>query len=299
MTAADLMALVEKRYAGDAWIVVPEVGNGTGSNVRRHADAIAIGLWPSRGHSIEGLEIKVSRGDVQKELATPQKADAVGKFCDFWWLVVSDLSIIDGLVIPPTWGVLFPKNQVLRVHQKAPKRKAAPVDRGFSAAMIRKVCESWIPKATHEEFKANAKETVRAELKTEAAWKQQNMNYELEDLKHRLEGFKLASGVDLMSEAKWRVGDIGRAVKAIVEAFDAADSNVQGRHRRVEPAELIRLEAVRLREAAERHADAAKRMTGLAFNVEQLAERYEKETVVEPKEGQGWARAMCDQGEQA
>lgn len=103
-----MIDLIRKRHEGPAWVVVPEVPNGTGSNVSRRADAIALGLWPSRGYEIHGYEVKVSRGDVRKELNDPSKADAVGRFCDYWWLVVEDLSIIDGLVVPSTWGILAP-----------------------------------------------------------------------------------------------------------------------------------------------------------------------------------------------
>ena len=95
MTAADLIALIRKRHEGPAWIVVTEVANGTGGHAKRHADALALGLWPSHGHAIIGYETKVSREDVKKELRDPSKADPVGKFCDEWNLVISDESIID------------------------------------------------------------------------------------------------------------------------------------------------------------------------------------------------------------
>src|ERR1051325_9577513 len=192
-----MIDLIHKRHEGDAWIVLTEVANGTGAQALRHADALALGLWPSRGYEIHGYECKASRGDVQKELLDPSKADAVGKFCDFWWLVVSDVSIIDGLVIPATWGILAPKNKVLRVVRKAPKLEATPVNRAFVAALVRNVCKGWVPKHEHEAFKNAAREKARAELEQERRWKQEELNYEHRQLKDSVAAFEHASGIDL------------------------------------------------------------------------------------------------------
>lgn len=124
LTSNDLFKLILKRHEGPGWIVLAEVGNSTGTNTQRHADAIAMGIWPSRGFSLHGYEIKVSREDVKKELRDPGKADAVGQYVDYWWLAISDLSIIDGLEIPESWGILVPKKSALRVHRQAPLRSS-------------------------------------------------------------------------------------------------------------------------------------------------------------------------------
>lgn len=208
-----MIDLIRKRHAGEGWMVFTELANGTGYKVSRHADAAALGIWPSRGYELHGYEIKTSRGDVQKELNDPSKADAVGKYCDFWWLVIDDLKIIDGLVIPKTWGVLVPKNQVLRIHRKAPKRSSTPVDRAFVAAMLRNVTNTWVPKWEHEAFKQRANETAKAELKRQHEWEHDHSATELERLKAKVKVFQDASGVDI--DAIWNAGPIGEAVKLL------------------------------------------------------------------------------------
>ncbi len=248
-----LWEMLRMRHSGDAWIFVEEVGNGTGTNVSRHADALALGLWPSRGYEIHGYEVKISRGDVRRELDDPSKADAVGKFCDYWWLVVQDLSIIDGLIIPSTWGILYPKNRVLRVHRKAPKREAKEVNRAFAAALIRKALKSWVPLHQHAELKETALEKAKQELERNRGHSRSEAERQLADLKSAVANFERHTGVDITSSYKvaggaeesfplnsWQLDRIGKAVKIVMDArailgeFRGADSD--------DPAQIVESE---------------------------------------------------------
>ena len=86
-------------------IVLHEVANKAGNaGTKRYADLVAISCWPSRGLSIAGVEIKVARSDWQKELATPQKAEAFG-WCDAWY-VAAPKGMIPLAELPPTWGLI-------------------------------------------------------------------------------------------------------------------------------------------------------------------------------------------------
>ena len=55
----------------------------------RSADAVAIGLLPSRGMQFHGFEINFDRWDWQRELTEKGKADVIGDHCDYWWLVTA------------------------------------------------------------------------------------------------------------------------------------------------------------------------------------------------------------------
>lgn len=291
---SDLLALIRKRHPLPRWVVIPEVGNGTGYNVKRHADAVALGIWPSDGHAIHGFEVKTSRADVQREMADPTKADAVGKYVDHWWIVVSGLDIIDGIVIPASWGILVPKSGVLREHRKAPKRKAVPIDRNFSAAIVRKVAESWVAKDEHARVKESVKEIVRAELKEERDWEQQKLDVDFQALKKKVAAFKNESGIDLEDATVWNAGNIARAVRAVLESREVGGANGSGRRALPDPVALIRREAEQLRASAQRHGDAARRMEAIASNVDKLAERYAREEPVDPEEAAEWARKRAN-----
>lgn len=263
----DLMAMLRKRHADPSWCLLPEVANSTGGNVRRHADAVAFGIWPSRGYEIHGYELKATRADVQKELSDPTKAEAVGKYCDYWWLVVADLKIIDGLVIPEAWGVLAPKLGVLREHRKAPKQKASLVNRGFVAAIVRKVLERYVARDEHERVKINAKDIVREELQREREWKQTSMDHELAMLKQKIQKFREASGVDLESTTHWELGHIGKAVASIVEAQRISNGQ------RIAVDDLIDNQIQQMERAARQHNTYADGLREAKRLVEQLRDR--------------------------
>lgn len=282
---ASLIELIRKRHDGPAWVVCTEVPNGTGAGAHRRADALAVGLWPSHGFAIHGYECKASRSDVQKELADPRKADAVGKFCDHWWLVIADEKIIDGLVIPATWGILAPRNNVLRVIRKAPKRKAAPVDRAFVAALIRSVTESWVPREKYKLVKENARELALEDLKRDRQWRQEDMNHDLSQLQEKVRRFRDASGVDLEKEQVWAVGDIGKVVELVMRV--RSDIGVS-RNAYAEAKTLVEREAADLERAAGRHDIAAAGMRSAAENARRLVETL----AASPEEASEWANEV-------
>ena len=209
-----MIELIRKRHPAASWVVMTEVGNATGYKVQRHADAVAFGIWPSHGLAIHGYELKVSRADVQKELKDPTKADAVGGYCDFWWLVISDLKIIDGLVIPESWGILHPKSQVLRVHRKAPKRKAKPFDRSFAAAMIRNVTKTWVPSSVHNALKEDMHQQVIAKAAEQRLDGSEDAKRELDRLKKRVAEFEEAAGFSIEN---YQAGRQGEAVRLLMD----------------------------------------------------------------------------------
>lgn len=86
-----------------AGVLLREIGSPDGL---RRADA----LWLPAGHGygLTGYEVKVSHADVLSELASPHKCESWKKYCRYWWLVVSDESIVKDVAIPSDWGVLTP-----------------------------------------------------------------------------------------------------------------------------------------------------------------------------------------------
>lgn len=123
-TAKDMMALLEGHYAtppskpaGGRLISEIQAPNST-----RRADALYLPITTAGRGSIIGHEIKVSRSDVLAEIGDPHKADAWMRYCDRWWLVVSDAALIDGLDIPPQWGVMAPptRGRFMTIVTKAP-----------------------------------------------------------------------------------------------------------------------------------------------------------------------------------
>lgn len=226
-----LTDLIVKRHEGSGWQVFTELPNGTGGRATRRADALAFGLWPSHRYEVHGYEIKQSRGDVRRELQDISKSDALGRFCDYWSLVVADLAIIKELLIPPTWGILVPERSGgtlgpqsrLRVHRKPAKRKAEPMTRAFVAAMFQYMSKMWVSRVTHTRLvdRVRELETQRGQAMSEDA---PGLATEQELLKIReaVARFERESGIPLVSDvgrvAPWIFGDIGAAVRVVLDA---------------------------------------------------------------------------------
>lgn len=94
----------------------------------RRADALYLPITTAGRGTIIGHEIKVSRSDVIAELRDPLKADSWMQYCTKWWLVISDPSLIDGLVIPDEWGIMAPptKGRFMTTIRPAPTLRPAP-----------------------------------------------------------------------------------------------------------------------------------------------------------------------------
>ncbi|QIV65781.1 hypothetical protein Cp1R7AA1_177 [Mesorhizobium phage Cp1R7A-A1] len=139
LKTSDINAALRRYFKTTEYALMFEVSNSTGSNARRHADAIAMNLWPSRGLLIEGIEVKVSRSDWRRELGDPAKAELIAQYCDKWWVVTPE-NIVHDHELPALWGhMIVSDSGVVRVKKPAPKKNGVkPLDRAFAAAMLRR-----------------------------------------------------------------------------------------------------------------------------------------------------------------
>lgn len=138
--ASVLSALADGPYRTPAHTWLYEVGNATGSRCDRHADALVISLWPSRGIWFAGVEAKVSRSDWKKELDQPHKAAAIQRFCNYWW-VAAPAGIIELSEVPETWGLYEIEGKRAKVSKQAPKLEPEPLSATFVAAIMRNASE--------------------------------------------------------------------------------------------------------------------------------------------------------------
>ena len=216
---SDLYQLIAAVHAPPEWACFREVGNATGARCSRHADAVAMSIWPSRGLIIRGFEIKQSRTDYRREAADPEKAEAVARFCDEWWIVTPDGLIRDiGTELPPAWGLMVPNGKGgLRTVRAAEKTEAAPLTRTFLAAVLRKAqamvaksAEGWVRREEIQEKIDAAEKRGRdsAPRRTEIAER------DLTALREKLEHFRAGTGIDLTSDWRSEAGHIVECYRA-------------------------------------------------------------------------------------
>jgi hypothetical protein len=127
------------REPAHAWL--HEVGNATGARCERHADALVVSLWPSRGIWLAGVETKVSRSDWKRELDDPAKSHEIQRYCDYWWVAAPE-GVVELSEVPERWGlyVVTPKRVV--VAKPAPKLEPEPLRATFVAAVMRRIAEN-------------------------------------------------------------------------------------------------------------------------------------------------------------
>jgi len=137
LTTEQVRERLHNKYSGDGVILLDEVRDSTGFYHCTTADALLFNLWPSKGLEIHGFEIKVSRNDLLKEIQTPRKAENISQFCDRWWLVVGDASIVELAELPPSWGLMIPYGNGLRIKKAPILQKPPPIDRGLLMSIVR------------------------------------------------------------------------------------------------------------------------------------------------------------------
>ncbi len=160
---SDVVAALRKLFPPPAWAMFTGVANGTGHRANRWADAVSMGIWPSRGMEVAGFEVKVHRSDWLRELKKPQKAESIFKFCDRWWVAAGSADIVREVEIPPTWGLLVPHAKTMKVVVDAPKLKPEPLSRSFVAAILRRAAEYFDETTIRKDLEADLRNKAIAD----------------------------------------------------------------------------------------------------------------------------------------
>lgn len=193
-------AALAKRYPSPECALLFEVADATAGRGSRLADAIAVSCWPSRGLWIAGFEIKSYRSDWLREKKNPEKSSVLQKFCDHWWIVAADDTIVKDGELPETWGLLVLRGNKLVTVKDAPKLEAQPLTRLFVASMLRNATNRYVPKAALEEKISEGIEQHKSQIKDENSRKaadHDRMVALFHTLKEKVDAFEQASGIDI------------------------------------------------------------------------------------------------------
>ena len=138
MRATDVLDILAKEYPLPEMAFIREFRGGTGWSCESRADAIAMHLWPSKGMELIGYEVKTSRSDWLRELKQPDKATPIKRFCDRWYLIVSDKNIVKEGELPDDWGLKCIENGSVSTVVEAPQLYPIKADRPFIASLMRR-----------------------------------------------------------------------------------------------------------------------------------------------------------------
>jgi hypothetical protein len=227
VSARTLLTALRQRYPAGGYALVEEVGNATGAACRRHADALVMSLWPSHGLWLAGFELKVDRRDFQRERKDPQKADAIHRHCDYFWLVVPSLEVAHFDEVPETWGVLTLHGKTLRVAREATKTpRAEEIARPFVGALLR-AAQRGTEQAVQRELGARVSD-VYAKAKAAADGELARAKADLAELRARCARFQEMTGISLEHDNLPRVGEVVKRLLSLdARGFDRFGSLVQ------------------------------------------------------------------------
>lgn len=214
---------LRKKYDDNAfsYAFLEQVANGTGLKANRHADAIAVQLWESRGLNITGFEIKVSRQDWIKEMKHPDKAEYVAQYCHYWYLVVGDETIVQFGELPETWGLMVPHTKgTLKIVKEAKlNQNIKPVDLFFLCAVLRQTQNQLTDTAKlngeyRRGFDEGKKDGIEHSKNDVEYWEKEcKMQYK------KISDFQKISGIGL-DQWRWNNADsekIAQAVKIVLD----------------------------------------------------------------------------------
>lgn len=215
-TEGRVVEALSARYCAPAWAFFGSVRNGTGysRSTVRTADALAFSLYPSRGLDLYGFEVKVSKSDFKAELADPDKAEEIARFCDYW-LIAAPAGLIDTANLPSAWGLIETfDNAEPRVKKEPGKLTAKPLDRLMIASILRRASEDLIPKAT---IQARIDRRVKDAQKS---WQENDKTdlisaqKERDHYKDAIAEFEKLSGVKI---ERWDCGRIAEGVRGFMD----------------------------------------------------------------------------------
>ncbi len=196
MTTA-VHAAIAKRFPAPEWCVMHEVRDEAGFNARRSADVVAINTWPSRGLAVHGIEVKVSRSDWLRELKDPAKSMAIQRFCDRWWLAVSDDKVAKLEEVPATWGLLVLRGKALVQVKEAPQLAPEPLTRGFVAMLLRNATSGMVPNTRVDELVQERLERYVENNRDMATRDAERTKEALKALGEKVRAFEEASGIKI------------------------------------------------------------------------------------------------------
>lgn len=203
--------LLLNRYSDTRrFAVAQEVGNQTGYQARR-LDMVVVDVYRSSGFTVEGIEIKVSKSDLRKELQDSSKHNIFFDDLDYYSLA-APREIIDKDIIPKHWGIYAAefkdgqwKLKTIRKPLSLHDVQLSTIDRAFFACLSRALaCQSPTASALAEAREEGHKKGVEDEKR--------NASYLVREAQENTD--KLRSYESLFQECRlWGADDIEKGIR--------------------------------------------------------------------------------------
>lgn len=216
MTEAQILEVLRLyRFADPEFAFIPHVNEGTGAGRGRTLDAVAMGLWPSRGLHLHGIEVKAYRGDWLRERKKPAKADGWAMACHFFWVAAPEgVVCVDEL--PHGWGLITVSPRGTKATHTATLREAEPLTLIRIAALLRAACkigDEVVPRAQVKEAAAAELERIKGQLEHQHGRAMESRTLHYQQLLKGADRFEKLSGIHIASCTEEHAKLAGAAVR--------------------------------------------------------------------------------------
>lgn len=211
-----VLDILLKKFPASEYALMAEVRDQAVFNASRAADFLVMGLWPSRGLDMIGIERKSYRSDWLGELKKPEKAENIYQYCDRWYLLTDGENIAKIEEIPVNWGWMHINEKgKLNVYKEAPKLVPVTISKSFLACLLKRASDKkgWVTIESIGERLNESKELGKIDSDRE--------NKRMIDIHNKLvndvKDFEEITGIKLLN-TRWQHDGkkIGEAVKFIL-----------------------------------------------------------------------------------
>jgi hypothetical protein len=221
VTAGDIRDALYRRWPPDQYLTLTEAPDGP-DRLGRKLDLLAISVWKSRSYQLDGVEIKVSVSDWQRELTQGEKAEWWWAHVHRFWLAVpAAIAAKVAEDLPEGWGLLSVRSDgTTYVAVKAVRHDAVAFSWPQTIGLLRASADAGFNalNRARAEGERDGMERARRDRRGETGAAQA----ELAELQAVVAAFAEQSGIDL--SAGW-CGDakdtamLGRVVAAATKGY--------------------------------------------------------------------------------
>lgn len=220
ITAAYVREALAARWPPSENVVVYEAPTGADRQGRK-LDALYVSCWRSRGHELDGVEIKVSVSDWRRELKDVEKAD-------WWWQHVHRFWVAAPVAVaavirdelPSTWGLLAVAERGVKVLVTPARRMPEPLPWTAVVGLLRTAGGAGLNALARAESIGRDRGYKEGKARSDQEHERQSgdlfIRKQLDDLRSKVEAFKTASGIDVAGRYDQREAErLGQMVAAV------------------------------------------------------------------------------------
>lgn len=217
LTTPGLESLLREKYPRDKYALIFDAPDAVSMDQKRRIDALAFGCWASLGRTLEGFELKVSRGDWLREMKQVNKADPFVALCDRFWLVTSDRSVAKLDEIPACWGWMAATKGGLRVQRPASKLPGCgeAFPRSFVIGVMRRLQDDLIGSPDVQTYIDTKIKEATEKVEQRIKWATSRATDELRRNQEAIKEFEEASGIPFKSYGMGNIGAIVRQLRGL------------------------------------------------------------------------------------